>query len=210
MLGTALLVDCGFKSNFAWRETCRASGRQRPSDGASQSVARASKAGDSVKMTCSNVGGGQGDPHSIAAGRNRRKTATAQCKQLEQEVATLSKLGIAYHRQHKAAVDACFLVTETKSRSCGCSKRLCRSWLQPQARDSSNAACRPTSGNQDLNDFLVTLGQLHFPRPQVLVTPRALTTRQQQPFLLPFVGNEARQRQRGHGSLELWCSWLCS
>ena len=40
-------------------------------------------------------------------------TAQSARKQLEQEVATLSKLESAYQRQHKAAVDACFLVAET-------------------------------------------------------------------------------------------------
>ena len=110
-------------------------------------------------------------------------TAHSARKQLEQEVAALSKLESAYQRQHKAAVDACVLLAETggkvkeqKTRVQGCvgnvqrsgsppcrlwgetRPRFCRSRPQQSARGSSNATDHPESATRT---FLVTLGQLH-------------------------------------------------
>ena len=97
-------------------------------------------------------------------------------KQFEQEVAALSKLQSAHQRQHKAAVDACVLLAETGDKvkeqklreqasvkaaletsreagthHAGCggeAPQSCHFWLQPSARGSSNATCRPASGTR--------------------------------------------------------------
>ena len=125
-------------------------------------------------------------------------------KQLEEEVAALSKLESAYQRQHKAAVDACVLLAETggkvkeqKTRvqqasvkaaletsreagahhvGCGGDVATLLSLLAAALRKGQQQCYLPPGiRNQDLESFLVTLGQLHsfFPRPHFAATPRA-------------------------------------
>ena len=118
-------------------------------------------------------------------------TAHLERKQLEQEVAALSKLESAYQRQHKAAVDSCDCwrktgdkVKEQKTRSapgvCGWQRWRCPGKpartvqvvgedvatllsLLAAAIRKGQQQCHLPSGtrNQDLEPFLATLGQMH-------------------------------------------------
>ena len=114
---------CGNKANFARRDRCKSCGRNRPSAGASQAAASGSKSGESrgsLSFSLSKCGRRCGRRrrersrrHSNPRSAADQPTAHSARKQLEQEVAALSKLWSAYQRQHKAAVDACVLLAET-------------------------------------------------------------------------------------------------
>ena len=134
--------------------------------------------GLSVKVRCIGVGGGQEGAHSIATGRNRRKTASCR-RAADSPVGTKAALARicrfiqARERLPKAARASWWQkkATKSRSRSCGCSKRLWRQrWKTSReaatyhtgcgedvatllsllaaalARDSSNACCRLASG----------------------------------------------------------------
>ena len=117
---------CGFKANFAWRDTCRSCGRNRPSAGvrlqrAARSLGRSwtlSKCDAAVweaakgALTASE----QSEIEEKRRDAVDQPTAHSARKQLQQEVAPLSKLESAYQRQHFAVVDACVLLAETGGR----------------------------------------------------------------------------------------------
>ena len=178
---------CQFKTKFAWRDMCRSCGRNKPSVGASQAAASGSKSGGVV------------DSLEIEAKRRvvvEQPTAHSARKQLEQEVAALSKNESADQRQHKAAVDSCVLlaemgdkVEEQKTRvqqasvEAGAHHACCLrdvatrlSLLAVAIRKGQQQFYLPPSiRNQGLESCLVTLGQLQsfFPGPQIPATPRA-------------------------------------
>ena len=96
---------CGFKANFAWRETCRSCGRNKSSVGASQAATSGAKTGGVVWALCQSAMPRCGRrPRALTTsqqaeieGKRRvaveQPTAHSVRKQLEHEVAALSKLG---------------------------------------------------------------------------------------------------------------------
>ena len=126
-------------------------------------------------------------------------TAHSTRKPFEQEVAGLSKLWSAYQKQHKAAVDARVLLAETGDKVKEQKMRVQQASVEAALETSSEAGAwhagcgedvatltslfaaaqhcylPPNSRNQNLESFLVALGQLRscFQGPQVPATPRA-------------------------------------
>ena len=106
---------CGFKAKFARRDTCRSCGRNKPSVGASHATAMARSIFQSVMLRCGRRPWARSQQSEIEEKRRvvvEQPTALSARKQLEQEVAALSKLESAYQKQHKAAVGSCVLLAE--------------------------------------------------------------------------------------------------
>ena len=178
---------CGFKSNFAWRDVQSLGAAESPLLEPASQLREARRVGGrrglSVQVRCSGAGGGQGGAHSIAIGRQpSRHESSSKKLPLHPSSRALSMGGTRQQWMHASWWQK--RATKSRSRSCLCSKRLWRQrWNRPREAGTYHAGCErdaatllsllaaafrqgqqqcylPSSiRNQDLDAFLVTVGQ---------------------------------------------------
>ena len=206
---------------------CRSCRRNRPSAGASQAAASGSKPGEpwTLQVRCCGVGGGEGSAGVAARGRRevtgavdqptaRRANSSSRRLPPSPSPRVLTRGGRRRLRaagrdgwqgqgtENASAAGICGgsvgSVQRSGSPPCGGDVATLLSLLVAAIRKGQQQCNLPPGiRNQDLESFLVTLGQLHFyfPGPQIPATPRAQAPHGP-PSQPPFPVSQA---QRGAG-----------